>query len=78
MNQRRKLKHFKGQVDLQRSLALKGNDITSNYGKPAVFEFSAESFADTFTHVRNAKRAGKETVKEYEKLQKEVHSKSKI
>ncbi len=65
-----RLKHYKGQVDLQGSPALEGNDITSNYGKSAVFEFFAESFADTYTHGKNAKRSSVEVVKEYEKRQK--------
>ena len=64
------LKHYKGQVDLKGSPALKGTEITSNYGKSAVFEFFAETFADTYNHGTNAKRTSKEVVKEYEERQK--------
>ena len=66
------LKHHKGQIDLKGSPALEGTDITSNYGKSAVFEFFAETFADTYTHGTNAKRASVAVVEEYEKRQKEL------
>lgn len=65
-----RLMHQKGQLDLQGSPSLAGNDITSNYGKSASFEFFAETFGDVYTHGKQAKRASIETVKEYEKRQK--------
>ncbi len=65
-----KIPHQKGQLDLQGSPALAGNDITSNYGKSASFEFFAETFGDVYAHGRQAKRASIETVREYEKRQK--------
>ena len=65
-----RLKHYRGQLDLKGSPALAGSAITSNYGKSAVYEFFAETFADTYTHGTNAKRTSKEVVKEYEKRQK--------
>ena len=67
-----KLKHYKGQIDLKGSPALEGTKITSNYGKSAVYEFFAETFADTYNHGTNAKRTSQEVVKEYEKRQKEL------
>ena len=66
------LKHYKGQVDLKGSPALKGTEITSNYGKSAVYEFFAETFADTYNHGANAKRTSKAVVMEYEKRQKDL------
>ncbi len=67
-----RLRHYKGQVDLKGSPALEGNNYTSNYGKSAVYEFFAETFADTYTHGTNAKRTSVEVVKEYEKRQKAI------
>jgi hypothetical protein len=65
-----RIPHQKGQLDLQGSPALAGNDITSNYGKSASFEFFAETFGDVYAHGKQAKRASIETVREYEKRQK--------
>ncbi len=71
----KKLKHYSGQVDLEGSAPLRDSEISSGYGRSAVYEFFAETFADTYTHGTNAKRTSQEVVKEYEKRQKELQQK---